>query len=435
MRKATITLLAILAASPAVRAQNEGMTVEQAVALALTHNERVLAADARYAAARARVGRGRAEFFPGASITATYTRRNREVTRVVDNQTYYLQRRHALSPLGTVSLDIFDARAISVYSQAKHAREAARYSASEARRGLAFEVTDAFMLCLSADQLLEAALRRQAFANRSLADARARFGAQLVSSNDVTRAQLEVATADRQVTRARGDRETAFLDLGYLIGQDVGTPLHPPEFFGKHVETLLASAEDMIGKAETSRGDVLERRFRTEALKASAREPLTRLLPRLEASGNYRMTNEGGLEDRTRDWWLGGRLEWDLLDGGGWHAERAERKALARAAELEEQALRRSVAVEARSALAELRSATAAVEQARVAAEVAQTNARQTAELYRQGLTRALEVADANVSLFEADVAHVRERYGLTLAVLSLNEALGLDPFSKEPNP
>lgn len=433
--KATITLLAILALAPIAPAQGEGMTVEQAVALALTHNERALVADAQYAAARARVGRQRAEFLPEASITGTYTRRSYETTREVEGQTFYLQRRHALSRMGSVSLDIFDARAFSAYSQAKHARKAARHSASEARRGLAFEVADAFMRCLSADQLLEAALRRQAFANRSLTDARARFGAQLVSSNDVTRGQLEVATADRQVTRARGDRETAFLGLGYLIGKDVVEPLDPPEIFRKRVGSLLAGAAAMIEEAEARRGDVLASRFRAEALKASASEPLARLLPRLEASANYRMTNEGGLEDRTRDWWLGGRLEWDLLDGGQWHAERAERKALARAAELEAQALRRSVAVQARSALAELRSARAAVEQARVAAEVAQTNARQTAELYRQGLTGALEVADANVSLFEADVAHVRERYGLTLAVLGLNEALGLDPFSKEPNP
>lgn len=160
-----------------------------------------------------------------------------------------------------------------------------------------------------------------------------------------------------------------------------------------------------------------------------------RILPRLEVSGNYRLTNEGGLEDRTRDWWLGGRLEWDILDGGRWHAERSERKALARAATLETQALERSVNVDAQTALSELRSARASVEQASIAADVAKTNARQTAELYRQGLTGALEVADANVSLFEADVTHARERYGLSLAVLRLNEALGLDPFSEEPNP
>ncbi|MCJ7485987.1 MAG: TolC family protein, partial [Candidatus Aminicenantes bacterium] len=54
-------------------------------------------------------------------------------------------------------------------------------------------------------------------------------------------------------------------------------------------------------------------------------------------------------------------------------------------------------------------------------------------ELYRQGLASALEVADANVSLFEAEVGLVQERYGLGVAFLNLEAALGLDPFGKEP--
>jgi outer membrane protein TolC len=43
-------------------------------------------------------------------------------------------------------------------------------------------------------------------------------------------------------------------------------------------------------------------------------------------------------------------------------------------------------------------------------------------------------VADANVSLFEAAVDLVRARYGLGLAYLTLESALGLDPLGKEPN-
>jgi len=57
----------------------------------------------------------------------------------------------------------------------------------------------------------------------------------------------------------------------------------------------------------------------------------------------------------------------------------------------------------------------------------------ETAELYRQGLSTALQAADANVSLFEAEVTLVQERYGLAIAFLNLEAALGLDPFGKEP--
>jgi outer membrane protein TolC len=53
--------------------------------------------------------------------------------------------------------------------------------------------------------------------------------------------------------------------------------------------------------------------------------------------------------------------------------------------------------------------------------------------LYRQGLASALQVADATVRLFEAEVGFVAQRYGLGIAFLNLEAALGLDPFGKEP--
>ncbi len=89
--------------------------------------------------------------------------------------------------------------------------------------------------------------------------------------------------------------------------------------------------------------------------------------------------------------------------------------------------------VEVREALVSLTNQRASLKQAAVAHEVAKKNAAETTELYRQGLASALEVADANVSLFEAEVALVQERYGLGVAFLNLEAALGLDPFGKEP--
>ena len=51
------------------------------------------------------------------------------------------------------------------------------------------------------------------------------------------------------------------------------------------------------------------------------------------------------------------------------------------------------------------------------------------------GLTGALEAADANVNLYEAEVEFIRSRYGLAIGFLNLRMALGLDPFGKEHLP
>jgi len=125
-------------------------------------------------------------------------------------------------------------------------------------------------------------------------------------------------------------------------------------------------------------------------------------------------------------------LTWPLLTGGAIAADRAERSALARAAELQLQDLERQVSVEVASARVALESEQASLARAEVAVEVARRNAVETAELYRQGLARALEVVDANVQLFEAEVERAGAQYALARALLELRAARGLDPLERE---
>ena len=86
-----------------------------------------------------------------------------------------------------------------------------------------------------------------------------------------------------------------------------------------------------------------------------------------------------------------------------------------------------------RDGLVSLSSQQASLKMALVALDAAHKNAAEIAELYRQGLSNALQVADANVRLFEAEVEVARQRNGLALALLNLRAAQGLDPFGKEP--
>ena len=162
-------------------------------------------------------------------------------------------------------------------------------------------------------------------------------------------------------------------------------------------------------------------------------EPMLRWLPSLSFNGQYRYTNESGLTGRPTNWNLGLTLTWAVFDGFSRNADYKERKALAVLADLDVKATMRKVELDVRDALVSLENQRATLKQAEVAREVAGKNAVETAELYRQGLITALEAADANVRLFEAEVALVRERYGLGIAFLNLEAALGLDPFGKEP--
>ena len=406
------------------------LTLEQAVSLAAERNERTLAAQQRAEAAEARVARARAFFFPDLTLTGAYTRRIHPLPS---------QRLNALSGTVVARVALFDARGFPLYRAARLEGEAAGLESLEARRLVGFEAADAFLTTLGSQQVFEAAVRRLEFSQQNLQDAKARAEAGLASINDVTRAELEVASAEVQLAEARGSAETSRLELGYLLVSTVEGPLAPPEpLLGEALrpdEGLLA----LVPGAAERRLDVLSGRLRVQALEASAREPLARLFPTVGVTGQYRLTNEQGFTGVPGEFLSQGtgfvalELTWNVFDGGERYAERRERVALAKAAELEATALTRRVDVDIERARVSLRNARAALKQSELATEQARKNAEETGILYRQGLATALAVSDAALRLFEAEVSLARARYSLGVALLDLRAAVGLDPLGKEP--
>jgi len=435
MIRAVVLLLPLAVFPQLLNAQDGGLTLEEAVRTALAKNEQALAADARLSAADARVARARAFFMPSLNASGAYTRRPEEVTRTINGQRIVSQSLNALSGAATLNFTLFDSRSIPGLRQVRSEKNAEQASSAESKRLLAFEVSQAFLSTLNAEQVLEASRRRFEYARQNLASAKARYDAGLVSVNDATRAELEFATAEMGVTRIKGETETTYLELGYLLDDPgiAGRTLISPEFLVEAAADDRIPIDTRVAEAQRRRLDLDALRWHAKAERALLMEPVLRWLPSLNLSSQYRYTNEAGLSGNTTTWNAGLSLNWALFDGFARNADYGEQKALVRIAELNLASALRRVEIDVRNALVLLSTQRAALKEAEVAREVAQKNATETTELYRQGLASALEAADANVRLFEAEVAFVGQRYGLALAYLNFEAALGLDPFGKEP--
>lgn len=416
-------------------AQDNPLTLDKAVNLALERNERAQAANQDIAAANARVAQARSFFLPSLTSTSTYTRRPFERTITVGDSTVVIQRFNGLSEALALNWTLFDARSMTSLSAVRAQRNADVSAATESRRQLAFEVSQAFLGTLGTSQVREASARRFAFAGQNLEAAKARFNAGLASVNDVTRAELEYATAEVGLTQLQGQVETSTLQLGNLLDAPdaVRGPLVVPEFLIEAASAEAANTEALVDEALARRLDIGSLRWIASAQRSLAKVPLLGFLPSLSAGGRYTITNEAGFSGRTSTWTAGATLSWNLFDGLARFGQARERRALARLADLDLQAAVRRVDLEVREALVSMTNQRASLKQATTAHEIAKKNAAETTELYRQGLATALQVADANVSLFEAEVGLVQERYGLGVAFLNLEAALGLDPFGKEP--
>jgi outer membrane protein TolC len=400
------------------------LTLERAIDMAVARDERPRIAGQQLASSEAQVDRARAFFFPDLEARGGYTFRG---------DPGMLQDRHVYSGSVAANLTLFDGRGFPLYRAAALARAAAELDRDEARRQVAFEAGGAYLTTLGLQAVVEAAQHRVAFASETLADARGRASAQLASSNDVSRAELELSTAQLELRRAEGDLASGMLNLGWLLGAKLRGRLVSPD-------ALLAAAASTrterpaIGRAQARRLDIRSGRLRAGAARERAKEPLWRWVPSLSAIGQADATSEAGMSGQgttgqTIDWFVGLSAVWTLWDGGERAADRDDLVAQTRVAELEVARQSRSVALEVESALVALATSRDTATVATTAVTAARKNVEEARALYKQGLVRALDVADATAGLFDAEVALARERFGLGLALLNLRSALGLGPL------
>lgn len=421
-------LPSLLAQTP-VAVSAPPLTLSEALALAARNNERSGIAKARLDRARALRREAYATLLPDVNVTGTFTRRSEEVTRTVDDEEIVVQALNAVSGVATVDATLLDVRAFPVARSATRNLEAQENASAEIRRTLAYEVAETFFSVLSAERLRDAASRRIEVAQATVSDARIRLEAGLASSNDLTRSELELATARLSLTQSESLVRTERLSLGYLMGAPADRPLVEPD-----AEPADGDAEALERIAVESRADLRELELRAEALRLLALEPKLRFVPTLGLRGTYRGTNEAGLSGRETDWSVAALFSWEVFDGGVRYAQAAAREAEYREALYAADALKRRIGLEVRTARTDLETARAALEQAEVRARVAEQNAREVRVRYSEGLATALEQADATASAFEASAELARQRFALGVARLSLSQSLGRWPAETAPS-
>lgn len=422
-----VVLAGVLFTVPA-QAQ-EVLRLDQAVRAALENNERARKAPLRIEQASGQLERARGAFLPTLSATGSGQYRLRE-DRSGRNTTS--------SGTITLSQPILAPSAFPSYSQASHQLESEKWNSVQDRRVVAFDTARSFLQALAADRVFEAAARRLERARANLQNAEARAAAGLASVNDATRATLELATAAREVATAEGRVGTAYLQLGFLMGRPVAPPqpggqpvLAAPDGTDAAAASFETNPEDQVRAALERRPDLRAAHERTEALRASAKEPLYRLAPTLSASAQVRVLPDPLPTERGHEETATLNLQWNIFDAGFRYADRRTRTAQAESQALDESMLRRSVDNDIRVALVSLKAAREAFKIADEAIVTAQRSSDETEILYKQGLARAIELTDATARRFDAEVTRASAKLTMEQAYLELRYALGLLPVDE----
>jgi outer membrane protein TolC len=391
-------------------ARAQQLTLEEAVRLALTRNERARISDLDVEIAEADVDGTRTLFLPviDASGSVAYRPRN--------DPSVGAQAQLALSQ------PIFNPSAFPLYAQSKHVLAGQKQLRIDERRRLAFDTANAFVAVLLAERVVQAAERKHETAVANLASTDAQVKAQLVSSNDVTRAQINVSTATRELEASKGNQRAAVLELELLINARVDGGLAAPTALLAAGRAAPGSEDDLVSRGITRRADLLANKELARAAHDFAREPRMRYLPTIELGGQVSATSGAG---DTLDALVAISARWTLWDSGQRSADARARGARARIADLETTQLARTIDAEIRSAAVLLASRQQALAAAADARDAARKGADEAAILYRQGLAKAIELVDANDQRFIAEVNYATSEFDVARAYLALRLATG----------
>lgn len=417
----TAVMVGVACAAGLAHGDSGPLTLEQAIQLALAHNERSGIAELDVEVAEAGVDKARVAFLPvlAAGGTNAYTPWDKAPHDVTRGQLQFTW--NAISP-----------SAWPLYAEAKHSLEGQRAQSIDDKRQLAFDAAKAYLSVLLAGEVVQAAQKKLDTAKANVDSTEAQFKAQLVSSNDVTRAQIDLSGSQRELDSDRGSLEAAYVQLAFVVNAPVPRGLAPPDKLLAASAAPLPAIDALVAAAVKQRPDLVARRESALAAHDFAREPRYRYLPTLGLQATTTATTSAPQNGKTVDGSLAITAAWTLFDGGSRTADARSRDAQAAIADLQTQELARSIDAQVRTAATELASAQQALVSARDAMTASQKSADETAILYRQGLAKAIELVDANEQRFLAEVNYDEAEFAVASAYLGLLQALGKGPLDAE---
>lgn len=418
MARVLLGVAAVCLCASAARA-NDALTLDQAIHLALTRNERAEIANLQQVQADASVDRARVAFLPALNASGNDT-----IHPIDDPKNTWNAQATLTQPLIVMS-------AFPLLAEAKHNLAAQKAQTAEDRRQLSFDVAKAYFAVLLAQQVVAAAEKKLDTATADVADTEAQFRAQLVSSNDVTRAKISLSTSVRELAQNRSQLATAFLDLGFIINAPAPTALIPPTPLLEAGKQTPPPPETLVNQSLAARPDLVARKESALASHDFAREPRYRYFPTLALVGQLTANSNVGMNGHELDGSVGLSAQWSIYDGGARSADARSRDAAAEIADLQTKQLIRTIDNDVRTASTQLVAAQQALGAAADAVTAGRKSADETAILYHQGLAKAIELVDANEQRFQAEVSFAEAEFSVANAYLALRQALGQGPLEE----
>jgi outer membrane protein TolC len=354
-----------------------------------------------------------------------------------DSDPIVIQPAHQLGGQAQIGMTLFNLRSLPLLQNAYDAVEITQVSTGVARDQLFFAATQAYYGAVTAKRMVSIAEKQLANAKEHRDDVGKRVELGATTPLALQRAALDVVRAEQQVRVARNGMNSALGALGLMMDRetvfDIAEPPAPPP-----VE-LNADLIGLTTRALGGRDDMLVQRIALRIAERTKTDSWAAFLPTLSLAvqGRYN-SNTSGFVANPFTGAVVLNLNVPIFDGGMRYADMREADSKVREELLKLQQLRRKVESQVRGNLADISIKREALDTAKRSLTLAKDQHNSAKQLYELGAATSLQVIDASLGEFFAEIELTRAEYELAQARLGLSFVLGELPFSNgapEPAP
>ncbi len=421
MRILTIIILLAGLFSSANAAQ--GLTLHECVELALKNQPAIKAARESVNAGQGRVTQARSPYLPQVSASTGYSENHSLGGAFGDSI--------AKSYTTTMSVNqmIYD------FGRSGNALDAARLGARSSEldeqrviQESVLNVKQAYFALLQAKMLVIVSQKTLEQAQSHLRQAEAFFRAGSKPKFDVTRAEVEVNSAQLGLINAQNSVRIRTLTLYNTMGIDPAGDLEIEDILSALV--TIPTLEQALAEAVNVRPEMLKNEADKDAAKARVKAEKSNYFPTLSANGAYNWasgTQEMGpfKGDIQNSWNAGVLLTMPLFEGGVTGGKVSEARANLHVLEAQGYLIRQSIIIELNQANADIEGASARIAMTESSKKKARENLELAQGRYEAGVGPYIEVTDAQVASVNAETDHVQALYDYQLAAARFFKAMG----------
>lgn len=402
------------------------LTLAELTEYALRHNPRARQAWFSARAAAAAVGIDRAGDLPQLSGTIAATR----ILPVSGTTGALSPWQTRLGPTATLSYVLFNLADSSRAEAVEYRLLAANLAQNRVLQELVFQVEQAYYRLLGLDLLTRVNELTLKNIRTALEAAQRRRESGLATVADVYRTETQVAQAEVNLTRSRGEVEKARGQLAAAVGLPINQKLSIQSFTDlPPIREMSASVDDMLARARAARPDLVAAEAQAQAARATAKAAANAGFPTLEISGTTGHTEFLNEAARNRphvtNYTAALTVRIPIFTGFRETYTHAQARALAQQAEASRDTLYRQTELDIWQAYYDVRTAASGVGSTDAQVRSAEQTAQATLARYQAGFGSILDLITAQQDESNARVQRVQSYLDWYTALARLHFSTG----------